>query len=271
MTVPFAVRLGCQHAGGHDLEIVWSRHPHVIEGARRVGRVAKGGRLRQRPAIPLFPDGQDRIPVGQHPGPVAGVAAEDAVGADRVGRHGRGKGERDLGALPGVDRGRQWHAQRGVIERELGADRRAIDGDIRHLQTALSIVESIGEETEPDVPQRLGGRVAPGDTHLAADRADGGVERDVHANGAELVRRALGRGQRLGNDVGKRIDHRGDRGRLVGDNAWWRRGVPEVAARAGASRSASAQPRASLVRPLFHCRGHPAHCLIASTSGKSSS
>ena len=65
------VRLGRQHAGGHDLEIVWSRHPHVIEGARRVGRVAKGGHLRQRPAAPLFPNGQDRVPVGQHPGPIA--------------------------------------------------------------------------------------------------------------------------------------------------------------------------------------------------------
>ena len=96
-------RLGCQHAGGDDLEIVWSRHAHVIEGARRVGRVAKGGRLRQRPAGLLFVDRQDRIPVGQHPGSVVGVTVEDAVGTDRVGRHGRGKGQHDFGALAGVD------------------------------------------------------------------------------------------------------------------------------------------------------------------------
>jgi hypothetical protein len=94
------------------------------------------------------------------------------------------------------------------------------------MQAAFSIVESVGEETEPDIAQWFGGRVAPSEAHLTADRAQSGVKGNVHADGAELVRRVLSRDQRLGHDVGERIDDTRDGGCFASDSACWIGGVP---------------------------------------------
>ena len=197
--------LGDGDAARRHREISGRGDLDIIEDRRRVGRVPEGGHLRQFPAAILLPDGEDRMPVGQHPGTVPRIVGEDAVRSLGIGRNGGGEGEGELHSRAGRHGPWQRHAKGGIVQCQFPADGFAIDGEIGNRQTTVSIVEGIGEEPEPDFAERFRRRVAPIDGHLAADRARRGIERDHHRHAAQAVHGISRRVHRRRDNIRERI------------------------------------------------------------------